>query len=222
MRRRRGGPVLCFHRSPGASAASYQPFHFHSMSRRVAVIQGHPDVQATHFAHALAGAYASAAADAGHEVRSIEIARLGFPLLRRKLDWESPLPVALQEPQEILGWAEHIVIFFPLWLGTMPALLKGFLEQVLRPGFAFNARPNGGWKAALEGKSARLVVTMGMPAIWYRVYFLSHGVRGLDRSILKFCGISPVRETFVGMVEVSDAGRRNALKRLERLGRAAR
>lgn len=45
--------------------------------------------------------------------------------------------------QDGIGWAEHIVFFFPLWLGDMPASLKGFLEQVARPGFAI-LREKGG------------------------------------------------------------------------------
>jgi putative NADPH-quinone reductase len=92
------------------------------------------------------------------------------------------------------------VIFFPLWLGDMPALLKGFLEQVARPGFAFAAE--GGrtafTKKGLTGRSARVVVTMGMPALVYRWFFRAHSVKSLERNILGFVGISPVDETLIG------------------------
>ena len=72
----------------------------------------------------------------------------------------------------------------------------------------------------LQGKSARVVATMGMPAIWYRWFFRAHGVRGLERNILGFCGISPVRETLIGLVEAkSPAARQKWLDRLEALGR---
>jgi putative NADPH-quinone reductase len=98
-----------------------------------------------HFGHALAGRYVAGARSAGHEIRTIEVARLDFPLLRTKKGWESePVPPGLAEAQQAIGWAEHLVVFFPLWLGDMPALLKGFLEQVARPGFAFAAASGGG------------------------------------------------------------------------------
>ena len=139
----------------------------------------------------------------GHEVRTINVAELDFPLLRSQFAWEEgPLPAGLQQAQEDIRWAEHLVLFFPLWLGDMPALLKGFLEQVARPGFAFE-RGSGGNpfdRKHLKGRSARVVVTMGMPALVYRWYFRAHSVKALERNILGFVGIAPVHETLVGMV----------------------
>lgn len=189
------------------------------MTRRILVLQGHPDGGERHFGHALANAYADAAAAEGHEVRRVEIANLTFPVLRTRAAWEGELPPGLREAQAAIGWADHIVLVFPLWLGTMPALVKAFLEQVLRPGFALGTA-GGRWEKKLRGKSARVVVTMGMPALFYRCFFLSHGVRGLERSILKFCGISPVRETFIGLVEGGERRRQRALEKLRALGRA--
>jgi putative NADPH-quinone reductase len=195
-----------------------------AMSKRIAIIQGHPDPAGAHFGHALADAYAEEATAAGHEVKRIEVARIQFPWLQRKEDWDSALPASLQESQAAIGWANHLVFFFPLWLGTLPAILSAFLEQVLRPGFAFTAIEggNGRSKRALTGKSARIVVTMGMPAVVYRWYFLAHGVKGLERNVLKFCGIRPVRETLIGRVEKNDRARLGWLAKLRALGREGR
>lgn len=189
------------------------------MKRRIVILQGHPDAGERHFGHALADAYAEAAIAEGHEVRQVEIARLDFPVLRTRSEWEGKPPPGLLDVQAAIAWAEHIVLIFPLWLGTMPALVKAFLEQVLRPGFAIETS-NGRWAKKLKGRSARLVVTMGMPALFYRCFFFSHGMRGLERSILKFCGIRPVRETFIGLVECGDKHRRRALDKLRALGAA--
>src|SRR5258706_10141570 len=129
------------------------------------MIDGHPDPDRARFVHALADSYAAGAIDAGHEVRRIEVAGLDFPLLRSRTAWESePPPAAIVEAQQALAWADHIVILYPLWLGDVPALLKGFLEQALRPGFAIDPKGAGLNNGLLRGKSARLVVTMGMPA----------------------------------------------------------
>jgi putative NADPH-quinone reductase len=88
----------------------------------------------------------------------------------------------------------------------MPALLKAFIEQVMRPGVALEYREHGFPKGLLAGRSGRIIVTMGMPALIYRWYFRAHGVRGLERSVLKFAGMKPVRETLLGMVDAaSDA-----------------
>jgi len=183
---------------------------------KIAVIQGHPDPKARHFGHALADAYVRGAEAKGHEVRRIEVAQLDFPVLRNPIEWASSAPpLELKTAQDIIRWSDHIVVVFPLWLGTMPALLKAFLEQILRPGFALIYEGHRFPQKGLAGKSARVVVTMGMPAFWYRWFFRAHGVRGLERSIFGFCGIKPVRETFIGLVESKD-GRMRA-KWLEKL-----
>src|SRR3989344_3409524 len=97
----------------------------------------------------------------------------------RHHEWElGLLPASLKPAQADIGWAQHIVLFFPLWLGDMPALLKGFLEQVARPGFAFNTEGSNPFgRKGLTGRSARVVVTMGMPALVYRWYFRAHSVK---------------------------------------------
>lgn len=172
------------------------------MSKRILVIQGHPDRGEPHLCHALAASYAKGATDAGHSLREIRLAEIEFPLLRSQKEWEKGLvPASLKPAQDDIAWAEHIVFFFPLWLGDMPAVLKGFLEQVARPGFAFTREEGGNpWgNKALTGRSARVVVTMGMPAIVYRWYFHAHSVKSLERNILGFVGIAPVHETLIGL-----------------------
>src|SRR6185295_12023354 len=99
-------------------------------------------------------------------------------------------------------WCQRSTLFLALSVGDMPALLKGFLEQIARPGFAFAAASAGGMgQKLLGGRSARVVVTMGMPALVYRWYFQAHSVRSLERNILGFVGIGPVHRTLIGMVE---------------------
>jgi putative NADPH-quinone reductase len=193
-------------------------------NRRILIIQGHPDVTEDHLGHALAHAYAGAATAAGHQVRTATPAQLDFPLLRSQKEWEfGALPQALQKAQDDIAWAQHLLLFFPLWMGDMPALLKGFLEQVARPGFAFRREEGNPFgQKGLAGRSARVVVTMGMPALVYRFYFRAHSVKSLERNILGFVGISPVHETLVGQVDTLDeAGRAKWLATMARLGRTA-
>jgi putative NADPH-quinone reductase len=188
--------------------------------KRIAIIVGHPDPAGQHFGHALASAYERGARDAGHEVKMINVARLDFPLLRSATEWEGPPAVdSILEAQHTLDWAEHVVIFFPLWLGDMPAVLKGFFEQTLRPGFAFGkAAPGRLPKKRLGGRSARIVVTMGMPALFYRMFYRAHSVNSLRRNILGFVGFRPVRTSLIGMVEGRADWRGEWLMKLSALG----
>ena len=195
------------------------------MSKSIVIIQGHPDPAGNHFCHALADAYAAGAREAGHGIESIRVAEIEFPILRTKAEFESAtvLP-AIQRCQDMIRTADHLVVLYPLWLGTMPALLKAFFEQVFRPGYAFAAAvPGRMWKKQLTGKSARIVVTMGMPAFIYRWYFGAHGLKSLERNILGFAGIGPIRESLFGMIEsASDAKRKRWLQEMRALGRQAR
>ena len=195
------------------------------MPSQVLLIQGHPDPKGGHLCHALAQAYADGAGEGGHAVRTLDVAQLDFPLLRSQHAWtHEPLPPALAPAQEAIRWADHLVFFFPLWLGDMPALLKGFLEQVAREGFAFAkeaGNPMG--HKLLKGRSARLVVTMGMPAPVYRYYFRAHSIKALERNILGFVGIAPIDETLIGGVEaMDDKARTKWFQKLRELGRQAR
>ena len=191
----------------------------------IAIIQGHPDPAGGHFGHALADAYAEAATAGGHTVRRIAVAQLEFPLLRTQQEWQDgAAPPSIREAQETLAWADHLLIVFPLWLGDMPALVKAFFEQLMRPGFAIGKSSGPTlWKKLLKGKSARVVVTMGMPAFFYRVVYRAHSVKSLERNILSFCGIAPVRTTLIGTVEAKRRGvREDWLARMRKFGKDAK
>lgn len=191
--------------------------------RRILLIEGHPDVTGPHLNRLLVEAYAEGASAAGHEVRRIAVGALDFPVLRSAQEWKhGPVPPALEASQQHILWAQHMVLFFPLWLGDMPAMLKAWLEQVARPGFAVGPEgPKEFGRKPLSGRSARVVVTMGMPALAYRWYFRAHSVKALERNILGFVGFAPISETLVGSVEqLGEAGVRKWQAKLRRLGAA--
>lgn len=191
------------------------------MPKHILLIQGHPDSSVRHFGHALADEYAKGAEDGGHEIRRIEVSRLDFPLLRTKEDFEKGMPPdSIRMAQEAVTWADHLVILYPLWLGSMPALLKAFFEQLFRPGFAFEYEEAGRFpRKQLAGRSARIVVTMGMPAFVYQWFFFAHGLKNLQRNILGFAGIAPIKATLIGQIEgMTDKQRMNWLDEIRGLG----
>lgn len=188
-------------------------------TRKILIIDAHPDRDPARFVHALAEAYARGAAQ--HEVRRLDLAELKFPLLRSGIDWtEGRAPPAIAKAQADIAWADHLVILYPLWLGDVPALLKGFLEQAMRPGFALAYRGKGFPKKLLKGRTARIVVTMGMPAFFYKLVYGAHSVKALERNILKFVGIRPIERMILGSVEASAKRRRKWLAEMEALGAA--
>lgn len=194
------------------------------MDRRIVIIDGHPDPSAKCYCHALAEAYAKGARDGGHEVRRIDLAGLEVPILRSRREWaEKPPADAIREAQETISWADHLVFVYPLWLGAMPALLKAFCEQVFRPGFAVPADAQSMDAGLLKGRSAHIVVTMGMPAGVYRWFYRAHSLKSFERNILRFCGIGPIRESLLGGIETaSDNQRRRWLEGMRSLGRDGR
>ncbi|MBV8424624.1 MAG: NAD(P)H-dependent oxidoreductase [Candidatus Eremiobacteraeota bacterium] len=188
---------------------------------RFAIVQGHPDRDEGRLNRALAARYAEAARNAGHEVRYIDAGGMELPVLRRpETSFATAPPREIADAQSDVAWADHIVFFYPLWIGDMPAALKIFLEHLFRPGFAL---AYGGRRRfprpLLRGKSARIVVTMGMPALLYRNVFRAHSVESL-RTCLRMAGINPVRRTFFGGVtDASECRRRKWLDRIARLAR---
>jgi len=189
---------------------------------RIAIIVGHP--RAGSFNEALGAAYAEGARAAGHEVALFNLSGLAFdPVLHGGFAGDQPLEPDLAEAQAAIGRAEHTVWIWPLWLGFPPALMKGFLERVLEPGFAVERleRPPF-YRALLTGRSARVIVTMQMPALMYRVLAGARSARTFSKQVLGFVGMKPVRRTYFGMVEhVGDARRRKWLDAVRALGARA-
>lgn len=189
----------------------------------IVIVQGHPDTERTRFCRVLGEGYRDGALKAGHSVTMIDIAAVDFECLRSKAEWQQPMaPGELLRAQNLIQAADHLVFVFPLWLGTLPALMKGFLEQVFRPGFAFTPSAPG-LNGRLRGRSSRTIVTMGMPALLYRLWFLSHGVAAFQRSILKLVGISPNKLTLIGSIEtISERRRLGWIEHVQRLGARAK
>ncbi|WP_321501492.1 NAD(P)H-dependent oxidoreductase [Breoghania sp.] len=190
------------------------------MARTITVIHGHPDRAGTHLCQALGDAYVKAAQAAGHNVREITIGDLDFPILRNEAEFSGPVPDSLAESYAALREAEHIVILFPLWLGTLPALTKAFFEQVFHRDTAFEDNDGGFPHGRFKGRTARLVVTMGMPAFFYRLWYRAHGLKGFERNVLAMVGMKPLKAILFGGAGTADeATRKGWLEKMEELGR---
>ena len=186
----------------------------------IAIIVGH--TRTSTYCDALGQSYLRGAEAAGHEVTLFATSNMAFdPVLREGFDRIQPLEPDLQAAHDAMTAADHLVIIFPLWLGSMPAILKGFLERVMQPDLVGPSK-QGKFPKLFKGKSARVIITMGMPAFVYRWWFGAYALKMLKRNILGFMGVSPVRSLIYGNIErVGPKGRLRRLKQVEDLGRHA-
>ena len=185
---------------------------------KVLVVLGHP--RNPSLCAALADAYANGAIEAGMKVEQLYLGSMDFDLdVHSVSPRDQPLEPALKRACRLIEWADHLVFVYPGWWGVGPARLKGFLDRVLLPGFAFQEREDGRFEGLLAGKTAHLITTLDMPPWVYRLIYRAPGHNAMKRSALGFCGISTTRILALGPVKDSDPARRSAwLEQSRRLG----
>jgi putative NADPH-quinone reductase len=187
------------------------------MPRRIVIIQGHPDPAGGHLCHALADAYAEGAYEGSHQVSRIEVAALDFPFLRSIAD--SELPEVLVAQKATLPAADHILVIFPYRIRFMPVPLKAFFQQIMRRRMAFKYE-KGPPPELLKGRSARIVVTLGVPTLFYRFNsFVGPNDTKRLRRDMSLVGIAPIYESLFGIVELADT--RKWLGQMRELGAEA-
>lgn len=170
------------------------------MAKRILVFYGHPSK--TSLNYSLAEAYCNGAQNSGHEVKKLVLADMEFEVnlqfgFEKRMELEQDLKMA----QEYILWAEHLVFVHPVWWGGLPALFKGFIDRCFLPGFAFKYRENSvWWDKLLSGKTAHIITTLDQPGWYYRLMYGRPSVNQLKKSTLEFCGIKPVKLTYVGAV----------------------
>ena len=187
--------------------------------RKVLIILGHPGSQS--LCGALARSHADGVREAGGTARLLELGALDFdPVLRGGFGSTQPLEPCLVEAQRQIAWADELVFVHPTWWGAQPALLKGFIDRVFLPGFAFQYQERSPFpERLLKGKRAKLLVTMDTPPLWYRWITGQPGHRLLKKAVLDFCGVSPVAVHSFGPVRGSKAVTREKwVRRARELG----
>jgi len=188
--------------------------------KKILIINGHPDKES--FCSALAESYKKCADSSEADCRLVHLIDLDFnPILTfgyREITALEPDLVKMQ--QEILA-ADHLVLVYPNWWSTFPALLKGFIDRVFVPNFAFKYRENSPfWDKLLTGKTARIIVTMDTPKWYYFLMNINAGHNAMRIGVLEFCGIKPVKITSFAPVKSSDeAKRKKWLAEVEKLGK---
>lgn len=177
------------------------------MIRKVVLLNGHPNPDS--FNQSLVTAFKIKARTQGLFVDEILLHTLAFNPNMHSYSRIPDLEPDLVLAQKKISEAEHLVIFHPLWWGTMPALLKGFLDRVLLPGFAFKYRENSVlWDKLLQGKSASLIITMDYPTWYYRWVMGAPLIKIWKKHILGFCGIQLTQHILLGPIRKSTPQKR--------------
>lgn len=192
------------------------------MSKRVLIINGNPNPES--FCGGLSEAYREGAQKAGADLRTLDLGRLDFNVNLPKGFAEMPeLEPDLKKATEDLLWSEHMVWIHPLWWYGYPAIMKGFIDRIFLPGVAFKFVGKPFPKMLLKGRTARIITTADTPHFYYRWFMGSPALKQLKKGTLEFCGVSPVRSSFIAPIKKStEAFRQTWLKTIEQLGRALR
>lgn len=190
------------------------------MGKKILIINGHPNKNA--FNNGIAIAYKTGAENTGAEVKEILIGDLQFnPNLQFGYQKRIGLEPDLIEAWEKIKWAEHLVWVHPVWWGGLPAVTKGFIDRLFLPGFAFQYKENSvWWDKLLKGKTARIITTLDQPSWYYWLVYGRPSVNQLKKSTLEFCGIKPVKVTYIGVVKIATPEIRNKwIEKVVALGR---
>ena len=187
--------------------------------KKILIINGHPDKESFNFA--LSSAYQKGAESSHAEIQVINIRNLKFnPNLQFGYRKRTDLEPDLIDAQEKLRWADHLVWIYPVWWSSVPAIMKGFLDRVLLPGFAFKKRENSLLSdKCLTGKTARIICTLDQPSWFYRWIYSRPSHNAMKKGTLYYIGIKKVRITTIGPIRLSkEEFRTKWLKKVERLG----
>ena len=189
------------------------------MKKKILIINGHPDQES--YCFAIAKAYKKGIIKSDAAFDEIIIRDLKFnPNLKFGYRKRTELEPDLLDAQKKIKWANHIVWVHPVWWGSYPAIMKGFIDRVFLPGFAFEKRENSvWWDKLLTKKTARIISTLDQPAWYYRLIFSRPSYKSLKNMTLQFSGIKNVKSTTVGPLRLSkESYRENWLQKIEKLG----
>jgi len=191
------------------------------MAKNILLILGHPSEAS--FCNALLDAYKNGAEAAGAICKTIYISRLKFDVNLAdgyKNGEVMQLEQDLAASQQLLQWANHVVMAYPNWWGFMPAVTKGFIDRVFLPGFAFKHHSGKIFpEKLLNGKSLRLLITMDTPKWWFYLVYRASQYQILKDIVFGYVGFKPIRfSTFGFMRKSTDQQRINWLRKVKQLG----
>ena len=183
-------------------------------ARNVLVINGHPDPRSERFCAALCDAYTSGAQSSDRSIRRLDVGNLTLPLARPHAKPEM-IAREVQAAVELIRWASHLTIIFPLWLDQAPLPLRQLMAEAARSHAFRHTAPERGTQ------TARTIVTMEMPAFAHRTMYLTKCASRPHMPQLTLPGVRMETPTFIGCVNaISLEQRKRWLETMQTLGMA--
>jgi putative NADPH-quinone reductase len=176
------------------------------------IIYNHPHEGS--FCSAIRDAVESGLDAGGHEFKVIDLDKDGFDPVMREKDLSAFVQASRNPEKEIEGldpliqvyvnkmrWAERIVMIFPIWWMTMPAMTKGFIDKVIFPGLVY--KMEGGKLVSQLSRLKQVVVitTMNTPAAIYESTFGNSIEGSLIKGTFNQIGIHDIRWISLNMVK---------------------
>lgn len=182
----------------------------------ILVINGHPDKKS--FSAAIFNKVIDNLDNEKHEIETLNLAEMKFdPVLRFGYRERMEEDAEITRSQELIQWADHLIFIYPIWWGSMPSLMKGWIDRVFTPGITYRSNPRGSFlvnfitgrqfEQLAKGKTATIITTSQGPGIWFKVFsgFISlspnsYGIAVLKNAVLKICGIKTNKILSLGLV----------------------
>lgn len=176
--------------------------------KKILIINGHPNPESFNFA--IAEAYKKGVIQSGASIDAITISELQFnPNLQFGYQKRTELEQDLLDAWNKIQNADHLVWIHPVWWGGLPAITKGFIDRLFLPGMAFQYRENSvWWDKLLKGKTAHIITTLDQPDWYYRLFYARPSVNQLKKCILQFCGVKPVKVSYIGIIKTANEAQR--------------
>jgi NAD(P)H dehydrogenase (quinone) len=182
----------------------------------------HPE--RTSFTGAVLDRFTGGAREAGHEVEELDLYRSGFDPLLRGDDYaqfrDGEMPADVRAEQARVDRAEGLVLVFPVWWWSFPAVLKGWFDRVFSQGWAYDFTP-GRSRGLLADRPTLLLGIGGSRASTYRRYGYDEAMRTqIDVGMLGYCGLRDVQTVLLHEADDDAAARQEFLDTAHRLGLA--
>ena len=179
---------------------------------KISIILAHP--RAGSFNHAIAGRARTVLKEAGHTVNLHDLYAEGFdpvlPDTEIAADGEFPAPIEANCRE--IAEADGIVVVHPNWWGQPPAILKGWVDRVLRAGVAYRFGENDGGEGVpvglLKAETALVFNTTNTERDRELEVFGDPLETLWKNCILRYCGVRRVERRSYGVVVTSTAERR--------------
>lgn len=188
-------------------------------TKKIVVICGHPNTDS--LTGSMIDHYQIAAEEVGHTVRRFNLDEMNFdPILHKGYREIQQLEPDLIEFQNAISECDHVVIGYPNWWCTMPALLKGLFDRVWLPGFAFNFNTETKQtEKHLTGKTARVYILSGTHSPFKTWWKFGDYTNEIQYGILEFAGIRTQVTTYGPCEYVSDKCRDKWIREVDAHGK---